>query len=71
MTGASSRNGGAADALNAICPYFTMFPLSFPLKVLSIPSAVEERRIWRHASAACEPLLLTALPSLSPLLRLN
>lgn len=23
-----------ADALNAICPYFTMFPLSFPLKVL-------------------------------------
>src|SRR5690349_9998064 len=24
----------AIDALNAICPYFTMFPLSFPLSVL-------------------------------------
>ena len=24
-----------ADALNAICPYWTMFPLSFPLSVLS------------------------------------
>lgn len=25
----------AADALNAICPYFTMFPLRFPLDVLA------------------------------------
>src|SRR5690349_17246416 len=26
--------GGGAAALNAICPYFTMFPLDFPLSVL-------------------------------------
>jgi hypothetical protein len=30
-----------ADALNAICPYWTMFPLSFPLTVLSEAQAGE------------------------------
>lgn len=31
---AASRDLTAANALNAICPYFTMFPLSFPVSVL-------------------------------------
>lgn len=30
-----SLNGSGLQALNAICPYYTMFPLSFPLRVLS------------------------------------
>lgn len=34
MPSIGKRQAGAADALNAICPYFTMFPLSFPLSVL-------------------------------------
>lgn len=36
MGTATARNGSAGAALNAICPYFTMFPLSFPLKVLPV-----------------------------------
>lgn len=28
------------NALNAICPYFTMFPLEYPLSVLKQPAAV-------------------------------
>jgi hypothetical protein len=35
MTAAQLSQASAVDALNAICPYFTMFPLRFPLKVLS------------------------------------
>lgn len=34
MSADGTRQVFAADALNAICPYFTMFPLNFPLRVL-------------------------------------
>lgn len=31
----AAQNWGLLEPLNAICPYFTMFPLSFPLTVLT------------------------------------
>ena len=32
---ATMTKPGSTDALNAICPYWTMFPLSFPLAILA------------------------------------
>ena len=37
------KAGDAATRLNAICPYFTMFPLSFPLGILSRHAKKEHR----------------------------
>src|SRR6202790_488634 len=34
MASAKRLSAGGQHPLNAICPYFTMFPLEFPLKVL-------------------------------------
>jgi hypothetical protein len=41
------RNPISTDALNAVCPYFTMFPLDFP-----------QRRIKRETSSGQEPVVL-------------
>ena len=37
-------------ALNAVCPYFTMFPLQYPLRILSNPSVKKTRR-----TLVCDP----------------
>ena len=50
MTGSLGKKRLSHDplhALNAICPYFTMFPLEFPLHIL--------RRRARGAKAVCDP----------------
>jgi hypothetical protein len=43
MTFASGRDKGLY-ALNAVCPYFTMFPLDFPIAVLRELGASRKRK---------------------------
>ena len=64
-------------ALNGVCPYFTMFPLAFPLKILKSraresdlvldPFCGRELPILQLGCWALGPLVSTQAPLRSPL----
>jgi len=61
------KERGPKIRLNAVCPYFTMFPLDFPLRVLAnanpdarvLLSVVAVRRSVQRGSSGCQRLVST------------
>src|SRR5207249_2761998 len=57
-----NKSGDAA--LNAVCPYFTMFPLAFPPEVLSMLCRLREGLMENYATPARRALRAIILGAL-------